>query len=89
MAPPNPFASSLSCSVQGVSLAWGSCSDMGASDWFAANGGKGQVALCAFLLFSQSHCYVRFSTANTFYYCSERWEVLWVLYLDNGIYFHL
>lgn len=36
---------------------------MGASDWFAANGGKGQAALCSLLLFPQSHCCILFSTA--------------------------
>lgn len=43
---------SHSCSVWGESLAWGTCSDMGASDWFAANSGRGQVALCFFVVFS-------------------------------------
>lgn len=36
---------------------------MGASDWFAANGGKGQAALCSLLLFPQSHCCILLSTA--------------------------
>lgn len=55
--------SELCCAVWGVSLAWGTCSDMGAGDWFAANGGKGQAALCSLLLFSQSHSCILFSTA--------------------------
>lgn len=63
VAEPNPFPPLLSCSVWGVSLAWGTCSDMGASDWFAANDGKGQAALCSLLLFPQSHCCILFSSA--------------------------
>lgn len=50
-------------SMWGVRLARGTCSDMGAHDWFAANSGKGQAALCSLLLFPQSHCCILFSTA--------------------------
>lgn len=53
----------LRCTLWEVSLAWGTCSDMGAGDWFAANGGKGQAALHSLLLFSQSHSCILFSTA--------------------------
>lgn len=50
-AEPNLFSSPFSCSMCGVSLARGTCLDMGAGDWFAANGGKGQAAHFSLLLF--------------------------------------
>lgn len=39
---------------------------MGAGDWFAANGGKGQAARRSLLLFSQSHSCILFSTIACF-----------------------
>lgn len=59
---------------------------MGAGDWFAANGGKGQAALCSLLLISQSHCCIPRSAASpTFYYYSWRWERQRELHLVAGV----
>lgn len=60
---------------------------MGASDWFAANSGKGQAALCSLLLFPQSHCCILFSTAIPCFIITVGGGNGSELFLENGCLF--